>query len=30
MKYSTEEKHGKYVEDYDFLSIARKFGDRYD
>ena len=30
MKYSTEEKHGKYVEDDNFLSIARKFGDRYD
>ena len=29
MRYSTEPKYRKYVKDYDFLSFARKFGDKY-
>ena len=29
MRYSTEPKHSKYVKWYDFLSFARKFGDKY-
>ena len=29
MRYSTEPKHRKYVQGYDFLSFARKFGDTY-
>ena len=30
MRYSTEPKYRKYVKDYDFLSFARKVGDKYD
>ena len=29
MRYSTEPKYRKYVKEYDFLSFARKFGDKY-
>ena len=29
MRYSTESKFRKYVKEYDFLSFARKFGDKY-
>ena len=29
MRYSTEPKYRKYGEGYDFLSFARKFGDKY-
>ena len=29
MRYSTEQKHRKYVKGYGFLSFARKFGDKY-
>ena len=29
MKYSIEPRFRKYVEGYDFLSFARKFGDKY-
>ena len=29
MRYSTEPKYKKYVEGYDFLSFARKLGDKY-
>ena len=29
MRFSTEPKYRKYVKGYDFLSIARKFGDKY-
>ena len=29
MSYSTELKYRKHVERYDFLSFARKFGDKY-
>ena len=29
MRYSTEPKYIKYVKGYDFLSFARKFGDKY-
>ena len=29
MRYSTKPKFRKYVEGYDFLSFARKFGDKY-
>ena len=29
MRYSTELKYRKYGEGYDFLSFARKFGDKY-
>ena len=29
MRYSTEPKHRKYVKGYEFLSFARKFGDKY-
>ena len=29
MKYSTEPRFRKYVKGYDFLSFARKFGDKY-
>ena len=29
MRYSTEPKYNKDVEGYDFLSFARKFGDKY-
>ena len=29
MRYSTEPKHRKYVQGYEFLSFARKFGDTY-
>ena len=29
MRYSLEPKYRKYVQGYDFLSFARKFGDRY-
>ena len=29
MKYSTEPKFRKYVKGYNFLSFARKFGDKY-
>ena len=29
MRYSTEPKFRKYFEGYDFLSFARKFGDKY-
>ena len=30
MRYSHEPKYRKYVQDYGFLSFARKFGDKYD
>ena len=29
MRYSTEPKYRKYVKGYDFLSFARKIGDKY-
>ena len=29
MRYSTEPKFRKYVKGYDFLSFARRFGDKY-
>ena len=29
MRYSTEPRFRKYVKGYSFLSIARKFGDKY-
>ena len=29
MRYSTESKFRKYVKGYDFLSFARKFGNKY-
>ena len=29
MEYSLEPKYRKYVQGYDFLSFARKFGDKY-
>ena len=29
MRYSKETKYRKYVEGYDILSFARKFGDKY-
>ena len=29
MRYSLEPKYRKYVQGYDFLSFARKFGDQY-
>ena len=29
MSYSTEPRFTKYVKEYDFLSFARKFGDKY-
>ena len=29
MRYSPEPKYRRYVQGYDFLSIARKFGDEY-
>ena len=29
MRYSTEPKFRKYIKGYDFLSCARKFGDKY-
>ena len=29
MRYSTEPKYRKYVKGYGFLSLARKFGDKY-
>ena len=29
MRYSTEPKYRKYVKRYDFLSFARKIGDKY-
>ena len=29
MRYSTEPRFGKYVKGYSFLSLARKFGDKY-
>ena len=29
MRYSTQSKYRKYVNGYDFLSFARKFGDKY-
>ena len=29
MRYSTEPRYRKYVEDYGFLPFARKFGDKY-
>ena len=29
MRYSTEPKHRKFVQEYCFLSFARKFGDKY-
>ena len=29
MRYSFEPKYRKYVQGYDFLSFARKFGDKY-
>ena len=29
MRYSTEQKYRKFVTGYDFLSFARKFGDKY-
>ena len=29
MSYSTEPKYIKYVKEYDFLSFARRFGDKY-
>ena len=30
MRYSLELKFRKYVQDYGFLSFAKKFGDKYD
>ena len=29
MRYSAEPKYKKYVKGYSFLSLARKFGDKY-
>ena len=29
MRYSLEPNYRKYVQGYDFLSFARKFGDKY-
>ena len=29
MRYSLEPTHRKYVQGYDFLSFAKKFGDKY-
>ena len=29
MGYSTEPKYRKYVQEYGFLSLTRKFGDKY-
>ena len=29
MRYSTEPRFRKYVKGYDFLSLTRKFGDKY-
>ena len=29
MRYSTEPKYKKYVKDYEFLSFAKKFGNKY-
>ena len=29
MRYSLEPKYRRYVQGYDFLSFARKFGDKY-
>ena len=29
LRYSTEQKYRKFVTGYDFLSFARKFGDKY-
>ena len=29
MRYSTEPRFRKYIKRYDFLSFARKFGDKY-
>ena len=29
MRYSLEPRYRKYIQDYDFLSFARKFGDKY-
>ena len=29
MRNSTEQKHGKYVEGYGFLSFAKKIGNKY-
>ena len=29
MRYSIEPRKRKYVEDYGFMSFARKFGDKY-
>ena len=29
MRYSAEQKNKKYVEGYDFLSFARKLGEKY-
>ena len=29
MRYSAEPKYRKYVKGYDFLSFARKFGNKY-
>ena len=29
MRYSLEPKYRMYVQGYDFLSVARKFGDKY-
>ena len=29
MRYSTQPKFRKYAKGYDFLSFARKFGDKY-
>ena len=29
MRYQTESKYRKYVPGYGFLSVARKFGDKY-
>ena len=29
MRYSTDPKYRKYVKGYDFLSFAKKFGDKY-
>ena len=30
MRYSTEPRFRKYAKGYGFLSLARKFGDKYD
>ena len=29
MRYLTQPKHRKYIKRYDFLSFAKKFGDKY-